>query len=72
MLAADWLSTAKLRAGLGHCTIGREIIVLDEGKVAAIGRHTELLRTSALYRRLVANGLDLAPDSPARPITGAP
>jgi BirA family transcriptional regulator, biotin operon repressor / biotin---[acetyl-CoA-carboxylase] ligase len=30
MSAADWLSAAKLRAGLGHCTIGREIIVLDE------------------------------------------
>jgi BirA family biotin operon repressor/biotin-[acetyl-CoA-carboxylase] ligase len=30
MLAADRLSAAKLRAGLGHCTIGREIIVLDE------------------------------------------
>ena len=30
MLAADRLSAAKLRAGLGHCMIGREIIVLDE------------------------------------------
>jgi BirA family biotin operon repressor/biotin-[acetyl-CoA-carboxylase] ligase len=30
MLAADQLSAAKLRAGLGHCTIGNEIIVLDE------------------------------------------
>jgi len=30
MLAADRLSAAKLRAGLGHRTIGREIIVLDE------------------------------------------
>lgn len=30
MLAADRLSVAKLRAGLGRCTIGREIIVLDE------------------------------------------
>jgi BirA family biotin operon repressor/biotin-[acetyl-CoA-carboxylase] ligase len=30
MLAADWLSAAKLRAGLGYCTIGRKIIVLDE------------------------------------------
>jgi len=30
MLAADGLSAAKLCAGLGHCTIGREIIVLDE------------------------------------------
>ena len=30
MLAADRLSAAKLRAGLGHCAIGREIIVLDE------------------------------------------
>jgi BirA family biotin operon repressor/biotin-[acetyl-CoA-carboxylase] ligase len=30
MLAADRLSATKLRAGLGHCTIGREIVVLDE------------------------------------------
>jgi len=30
MLAADRLSAAKLRAGLGQCTIGGEIIVLDE------------------------------------------
>jgi BirA family transcriptional regulator, biotin operon repressor / biotin---[acetyl-CoA-carboxylase] ligase len=30
MLAADQLSAAKLRAGLGHCTIGNEIIVLEE------------------------------------------
>src|SRR5213078_5374656 len=30
MLAADRLSAAKLRAGMGHRTIGREIIVLDE------------------------------------------
>jgi BirA family biotin operon repressor/biotin-[acetyl-CoA-carboxylase] ligase len=30
MLAADRLSVATLRAGLGHCTIGREIVVLDE------------------------------------------
>jgi BirA family biotin operon repressor/biotin-[acetyl-CoA-carboxylase] ligase len=30
MLAADRLSAAKLRAGLGHHTIGRKIIVLDE------------------------------------------
>ena len=30
MLAADRLSAAKLRAGLGYCTIGKEIIVLDE------------------------------------------
>ena len=30
MLAVDCLSATKLRAGLGHGTIGREIIVLDE------------------------------------------
>jgi len=30
MLAADRLSAAKLRAALRHCTIGREIVVLDE------------------------------------------
>jgi BirA family transcriptional regulator, biotin operon repressor / biotin---[acetyl-CoA-carboxylase] ligase len=30
MLAADCLSATKLRAGVGHGTIGREIIVLDE------------------------------------------
>jgi BirA family transcriptional regulator, biotin operon repressor / biotin---[acetyl-CoA-carboxylase] ligase len=30
MLAVDRLSAAILRAAVGHCTIGREIIVLDE------------------------------------------
>jgi len=30
MLTADRLSAAKLRAGLGQCVIGREIIVLDQ------------------------------------------
>ena len=30
MLVADRLSAAKLRTGLGHCAIAREIIVLDE------------------------------------------
>ncbi len=30
MLTADRLSAAKLRAGLGHCTVGTEITVLEE------------------------------------------
>lgn len=49
-----------------------QIIVLDEGQVVATGRHVELLRTNALYQRLVASGLDLHPDSPIRPIAGPP
>jgi ABC-type multidrug transport system fused ATPase/permease subunit len=30
------------------------ILVLDEGKIAAQGRHAELLKSSQLYRRMCA------------------
>ena len=52
MLAADRLSAAKLRAGLGHHTIGRKIIVLDEttstNDVIARWR-TEVLRKASSF-----------------------
>ncbi len=38
------------------------IIVLDEGKVAATGRHEELVRLSPLYRGLASVQLDADPD----------
>lgn len=44
-----------------------QIIVLDEGQVEAVGSHEDLLRTSALYRRLIAAGPDLEPGISAAP-----
>ncbi|MGN1004016.1 MAG: ABC transporter ATP-binding protein, partial [Oscillospiraceae bacterium] len=29
-----------------------QIVVLDDGKVAAVGRHEDLLRTCAIYREV--------------------
>ncbi|EME58590.1 ABC transporter ATP-binding protein [Amycolatopsis decaplanina] len=40
-----------------------QIIVLDEGRVEAVGSHEDLLRTSALYRRLLSAGPDPEPDT---------
>jgi ATP-binding cassette subfamily B protein/ATP-binding cassette subfamily C protein len=37
-----------------------QIVVLDQGRVAAVGRHDELTETSALYRELAANQLLVA------------
>ncbi len=41
------------------------ILVLDAGRIAAEGRHDELLQTSGLYRRLAAQLVDRAPDTAA-------
>ena len=35
------------------------IIVLDDGRVAGIGTHRELLETSEVYREIVASQLSL-------------
>ncbi|MFP5282145.1 MAG: ABC transporter ATP-binding protein, partial [Actinomycetes bacterium] len=34
-----------------------QIVVLDAGRVRAVGTHTELLRTDALYRELATHQL---------------
>jgi ATP-binding cassette subfamily B protein len=34
-----------------------KIIVLDEGRIAGMGRHRELLKTSEVYREIVASQL---------------
>ena len=34
-----------------------QIVVLDGGRVVAVGRHDELLETSPLYRELAAHQL---------------
>jgi ATP-binding cassette subfamily B protein len=35
------------------------IIVLDEGRVAGIGAHAELLESSSVYREIVASQVSL-------------
>lgn len=42
-----------------------QIIVLDDGRVEAIGSHDDLVRTSVLYRRLVSACSEPEPGSPA-------
>ena len=42
-----------------------KIIVMQEGRVEAIGSNEELLRTSPLYRRLYELQFNTAPDAPA-------
>ena len=37
-----------------------QIVVLDAGRVVAVGRHEELTETSELYRELAANQLLVA------------
>ncbi len=37
-----------------------QIVVLDEGRVVAVGRHEELTETSELYRELATNQLLVA------------
>jgi ATP-binding cassette subfamily B protein len=71
--ALDFKTDAALRAALRHETrtatlliaaqrvstvLGADrIIVLDEGKVAGIGRHRDLMRDCAVYREIVASQL---------------
>ncbi len=73
--ALDFKTDAKLRAALKEETIDAtvlivaqrvstvmdadQIIVLDEGRVAGIGRHRELMETCEVYREIVSSQLSL-------------
>jgi ATP-binding cassette, subfamily B, multidrug efflux pump len=73
--ALDFSTDARLRAALKGETRGAtvfivsqrvgtimdadRIIVLDEGRVAGVGTHHELLRTSPVYREIVSSQLSL-------------
>jgi len=71
--SVDATTEARIRAGLRSAMEGRttliiahrlstialadEIVVLDDGRVAARGTHDELLETSAVYREIYEHGL---------------
>ncbi|OWR31705.1 multidrug ABC transporter ATP-binding protein [Saccharibacillus sp. O23] len=71
--ALDFKTDARLRAALKHETKDStvlmvaqrvstvmdadRIIVLDQGRVAGVGRHGELMRTSEVYREIVSSQL---------------
>jgi ABC-type multidrug transport system fused ATPase/permease subunit len=71
--SVDATTEARIRAGLRTAMEGRttliiahrlstialadEIVVLDDGRVAARGTHDELLETSAVYREIYEHGL---------------
>jgi ATP-binding cassette subfamily B protein len=71
--SVDATTEARIRAGLRTAMAGRttliiahrlstialadEIVVLDDGRVAARGTHEELIRTSAVYREIYEHGL---------------
>jgi ATP-binding cassette subfamily B protein len=71
--SVDATTEAKIRAGLRGAMRGRttliiahrlstialadEVVVLDDGRVAARGTHDELLETSAVYREIYEHGL---------------
>ena len=71
--SVDATTEARIRTGLREAMRGRttliiahrlstialadEIVVLDEGRVAARGAHEELLETSAVYREIYEHGL---------------
>jgi ATP-binding cassette subfamily B protein len=73
--ALDFATDAKLRAALRdattHATVfivaqrvstvmdADRIIVLDEGRVAGMGTHAELVKSNAVYREIVASQLSL-------------
>ena len=42
---------------LSTIALADEIVVLEQGKIAARGRHEDLLRTSAIYRDIYEHGL---------------
>lgn len=45
---------------LSTVTMADEIVVLEDGRVHAVGRHDELLETDSLYRELARTQLILA------------
>ncbi|TCN01383.1 hypothetical protein EV294_101838 [Paenibacillus sp. BK033] len=71
--ALDFKTDAKLRAALksevGHSTVmlvaqrvstvmdADRIIVLDEGRIAGIGNHKELMQTCEVYKEIVSSQL---------------
>jgi len=73
--ALDYATDAKLRAALKHETTNAtviivaqristviaadRIVVLDDGRVAGIGTHAELLEKSGVYREIVASQVSL-------------
>ena len=73
--ALDFATDARLRAALkdetAHATVfvvaqristvinADRIVVLDDGRVAGIGTHAELLETSEVYREIVASQVSL-------------
>ena len=73
--ALDFTTDAKLRAALrdetAHATVfivaqristvitADRIVVLDDGRVAGIGTHADLMQTSDVYREIVASQVSL-------------
>jgi ATP-binding cassette subfamily B protein len=71
--SVDATTEARIRAGLREATRDRttliiahrlstialadEIVVLDDGRIAARGTHDDLLQTSAVYREIYEHGL---------------
>ncbi|MGW7194720.1 ABC transporter ATP-binding protein [Streptomyces chryseus] len=48
-----------------------QIVVLDNGRTAACGRHEKLLTVSPIYRQLAAGQMLRPADTPPRPVTAA-